>query len=75
MGASIAREAGARVLELPAAHGKGPAIVAAGPALIEPFVELLREAGAIFALRPRLPKSTIPAACASDFGAGCQTKA
>ena len=48
-GCLIAREAGARVLELPAAHGKGPAIVAAGPALIEPFVELLREAGAIFA--------------------------
>jgi myo-inositol-1(or 4)-monophosphatase len=46
-GRLIAQEAGARVLELPAAHGKGPAIVAAGPALIEPLVEALREAGAL----------------------------
>lgn len=46
-GRLIAQEAGARVLELPAAHGKGPAIVAAGPALIEPLVKLLREAGAL----------------------------
>ncbi len=48
-GRLIAQEAGAKVLELPAAHGKGPAIVAAGPAMIEPFVELLREAGALLA--------------------------
>ena len=46
-GRLIAQEAGARVLELPAAHGKGPAIVAAGPALIEPFVDLLREVGTL----------------------------
>ena len=46
-GRLIAQEAGACVLELPAAHGKGPAIVAAGPALIEPLVGLLREAGAL----------------------------
>ena len=46
-GRLIAEEAGARVLELPASHGKGPAIVGAGPALLPAFVELLREAGAI----------------------------
>ena len=46
-GAVIAREAGAEVALLPAAHGRGPAVVAAGPALMPPLVELLREAGAL----------------------------
>ena len=46
-GRLVAEEAGALVLELPARHGKGPAIVGAGPALLPAFVELLREAGAI----------------------------
>ena len=46
-GRLIAEEAGAGVLELPANHGKGPAIVGAGPALLPAFVELLREVGAI----------------------------
>jgi len=46
-GRLIAQEAGAEVLELPAAHGKGPAVVGAGPELLPSFVALLREAGAI----------------------------
>lgn len=46
-GALIAREAGAVVESLPAAHGGGPAVVAAGPALMPAFLELLREAGAL----------------------------
>ncbi len=46
-GVLIAREAGAAVRLLPAAHGRGPAVVAAHPALIEDVVALLREAGAL----------------------------
>ena len=46
-GALIAREAGAEVALLPAAHGRGPAVVAAGPALMPAFVALLGEAGAL----------------------------
>jgi len=46
-GALIAREAGAAV-ELPrAAHGRGPAVVAAHPTLLPAFLELLRGAGAL----------------------------
>jgi hypothetical protein len=43
----IAREAGAAVEFLPAAHGSGPAVVAAHPALMPAFLALLREAGAL----------------------------
>lgn len=46
-GVLIAREAGAAVQFRPAAHGRGPAVVAAHPALIEDFVALLTEAGAL----------------------------
>ncbi len=46
-GRLIAQEAGACVLELRASHGKGPAIVGAGPALMPAFVDLLHEAGAV----------------------------
>jgi myo-inositol-1(or 4)-monophosphatase len=46
-GALIAREAGAAVELRPAAHGRGPAVVAAHPALIADFVRLLTEAGAL----------------------------
>jgi myo-inositol-1(or 4)-monophosphatase len=46
-GVLIAREAGAEVLLAAAAHGRGPAVVAANPALMPAFVELLREAGAL----------------------------
>jgi myo-inositol-1(or 4)-monophosphatase len=46
-GVLIAREAGAEVLLTEAAHGRGPAVVAASPALMPAFVELLREAGAL----------------------------
>ena len=46
-GALIAREAGAAVELLPAAHGSGPAVVAANPALLPSLLELLREAGAL----------------------------
>ncbi len=46
-GRLIAQEAGAEVLELPAAHGKGPAVVGAAPELLPSFVTLLREAGAV----------------------------
>ena len=46
-GALIAREAGAVVELLPAAHGSGPAVVAAHPSLLPSLLELLREAGAL----------------------------
>ncbi len=46
-GTLIAREAGAAVELLPAAHGSGPAVVAAHPALMPSLLELLREAGAL----------------------------
>ncbi len=46
-GVLIAREAGAAVELAPAAHGAGPAVVAAHPALMPTFLELLREAGAL----------------------------
>jgi myo-inositol-1(or 4)-monophosphatase len=46
-GALIAREAGAAVELAAAAHGRGPAVVAAHPALLPAFHELLREAGAL----------------------------
>jgi myo-inositol-1(or 4)-monophosphatase len=46
-GALIAREAGAAVEHVAAAHGSGPAVVAAHPALMPAFLELLREAGAL----------------------------
>jgi myo-inositol-1(or 4)-monophosphatase len=46
-GSLIAREAGAAVEHLPAAHGRGPAVVAAHPSLMPAFLGLLREAGAL----------------------------
>jgi myo-inositol-1(or 4)-monophosphatase len=46
-GTLIAREAGAVVEHAPAAHGKGPAVVAAHPKLMPAFYELLVEAGAL----------------------------
>ena len=46
-GGVIAREAGAQVVFMEAAHGSGPAVVAAHPALMPAFLELLREAGAL----------------------------
>ncbi len=46
-GAVIAREAGAEVVLARAAHGRGPAVVAAHPTLMPAFRELLREAGAL----------------------------
>ena len=46
-GVLIAREAGAAVDLAPAAHGSGPAVVAAHPALMPAFAELLRGAGAL----------------------------
>jgi len=46
-GGVIARAAGAEVSLLPAAHGHGPAVVAAHPALMPAFLDLLREAGAL----------------------------
>jgi myo-inositol-1(or 4)-monophosphatase len=46
-GVLIAREAGAAVDLAPAAHGGGPAVVAAHPALMPAFAELLRGAGAL----------------------------
>jgi len=46
-GTLIAREAGAAVEHVVAAHGRGPAVVAAHPALMTPFLELLTEAGAL----------------------------
>jgi myo-inositol-1(or 4)-monophosphatase len=46
-GTLIAREAGAAVEHLAATHGRGPAVVAANPALMPAFLELLRDAGAL----------------------------
>lgn len=46
-GSIIARAAGADVVTLPAAHGDGPAVVAAHPALLPELIALLREAGAL----------------------------
>jgi len=46
-GVIIAREAGADVTFAGAAHGRGPAVVAASPALMPAFLALLREAGAL----------------------------
>jgi myo-inositol-1(or 4)-monophosphatase len=46
-GALIAGEAGAEVVFAEAAHGRGPAIVAAAPALMPAFLGLLQEAGAL----------------------------
>ncbi len=46
-GSVIAAEAGAEVLFPQAAHGRGPAVVAAGSLLMPAFLGLLREAGAL----------------------------
>jgi myo-inositol-1(or 4)-monophosphatase len=46
-GTLIAREAGAAVEHLAAAHGRGPAVVAAHPALMPAFLKLLAETGAL----------------------------
>ena len=46
-GSVIARAAGAEVAFLRAAHGHGPAVVAAHSSLMPAFLELLREAGAL----------------------------
>jgi myo-inositol-1(or 4)-monophosphatase len=46
-GALVAREAGAAVELPPAAHGRGPAVVAAHPRLMPAFLGLLRDAGAL----------------------------
>jgi len=46
-GSIIAREAGAEVVYPAAAHGDGPAVVAAPPVLMPAFLALLREAGAL----------------------------
>ena len=46
-GVLIAAEAGADVVVGQAAHGRGPAVAAACPALMPAFLGLLREAGAI----------------------------
>lgn len=46
-GTLIAREAGAVVEHAAAAHGKGPAVVAAHPALMPAFLRLLTESGAL----------------------------
>ena len=46
-GTLIAREAGAAVEHLAAAHGRGPAVVAAHPALMPAFRDLLVETGAL----------------------------
>ena len=46
-GSVIAREAGAEVVFAEAAHGRGPAVVAAHPVLMGAFLDLLREAGAL----------------------------
>ena len=46
-GSVIAREAGAAVVFAEAAHGSGPAVVAAHPDLMPAFLELLRQAGAL----------------------------
>jgi len=44
-GALIATEAGARIAKLPVPWARGPLVVAATPALLDPLVGLLREAG------------------------------
>ncbi len=46
-GTLIAREAGAAVEHVEAAHGRGPAVVAAHPALMPAFMDLLAETGAL----------------------------
>jgi myo-inositol-1(or 4)-monophosphatase len=46
-GALIAREAGAEVLLPAAAHGRGPAVVAAHPSLMPALLAILRETGAL----------------------------
>jgi len=46
-GTLVAREAGAAADLVPAAHGRGPAVVAAPPALMPAFKELLHAAGAL----------------------------
>jgi myo-inositol-1(or 4)-monophosphatase len=46
-GGVIAREAGAEVVLAGAAHGRGPAVIAAHPALMPAFLDLLRETGAL----------------------------
>jgi myo-inositol-1(or 4)-monophosphatase len=46
-GSVIAREAGAEVVFPRAAHGRGPAVVAANSSLMPSFLSLLREAGAL----------------------------
>ena len=46
-GSIIAHEAGAEVRRSRAAHGRGPAVVAAHPALMPAFLALLGEAGAL----------------------------
>jgi myo-inositol-1(or 4)-monophosphatase len=46
-GTLIAREAGAAVQHVAAAHGRGPAVVAAHPTLMPALLELLTEAGAL----------------------------
>lgn len=48
-GSVIARAAGAEVRMLPAAHGRGPAVVAAPPALLPALLGLLAEAGVLAA--------------------------
>jgi myo-inositol-1(or 4)-monophosphatase len=46
-GTLIAREAGAAVEHVAAAHGRGPAVVAAHPVLMPAFLDLLVETGAL----------------------------
>jgi len=46
-GSVIARAAGAEVVLADAAHGHGPAVVAAHPSLLPAFLDLLRETGAL----------------------------
>jgi Archaeal fructose-1,6-bisphosphatase and related enzymes of inositol monophosphatase family len=46
-GSIIAAAAGAQVLQVPGAHGQGPAVVAAHPRLLPALVELLHAAGAL----------------------------
>ncbi len=46
-GSVIAGEAGAEVVLVPAAHGRGPAVVAANSDLLPALVALLKEAGAL----------------------------
>jgi len=46
-GSVIAREAGAEVLFPQAAHGRGPAVVAANSLLMASFLSLLKESGAL----------------------------